>query len=214
MINLPEITIVCVSSIRINESIDALRYSCKDIRFGQVLFLSDVFIEKKGITYKQIPKITSINDYNIFILKHLIDYIDTDYVLIIQWDGFVINAGAWNRDFLNYDYIGAVWSNPTFLKKPPLVGNGGFSLRSKRLMKAVQGLDYANFPEDVFICQVHRKLLMTLGMKFADVKTARHFSFEQILSPYETFGFHKGGASKNFFNNIKEIIKEDDEKNI
>ena len=33
----------------------------------------------------------------------------TSHVLVTQWDGFVLDAGAWTDDFLAYDYVGAVW---------------------------------------------------------------------------------------------------------
>ena len=61
-------------------------------------------------------------------------YIDTDFCLIIQGDGFVIHPENWTDEFLKYDYIGAPWRNLahySFIR----VGNGGFSLRSKKLLK-------------------------------------------------------------------------------
>ena len=38
-------------------------------------------------------------------MHRLASYIETDFVLIVQYDGFVLHAQAWDDDFLNYDYI-------------------------------------------------------------------------------------------------------------
>lgn len=42
-------------------------------------------------------------------IKELNKYIETDYVLIVQYDGFILNPKAWMDEFLEYDYIGAPW---------------------------------------------------------------------------------------------------------
>ena len=80
---------------------------------------------------------------------NLNNYIDSDFVLIIQDDGHIVNPHLWDNEFLNYDYIGAPWPNNKkwknrFSKYDEKVssniirnfnlnniGNGGFSLRSK-----------------------------------------------------------------------------------
>ena len=56
-------------------------------------------------------------------------------MLIIQHDGFILNHKAWDNEFLNYDYIGApvYWMGNKLIE----VGNGGFSLRSKKLLKII-----------------------------------------------------------------------------
>ena len=37
----------------------------------------------------------------------------TPHVLLIQWDGFVVNPSAWSDEFLDFDYVGARWGWPT-----------------------------------------------------------------------------------------------------
>ena len=49
----------------------------------------------------------------------------------------MLDGAAWRPEFLDYDYIGAVW--PHVLDKYN-VGNGGFSLRSKALLEACRAL--------------------------------------------------------------------------
>jgi hypothetical protein len=107
----------------------------------------------------------------------------------VQWDGWIINEGAWMPKFLEYDYIGAVWFwHPKGLR----VGNGGFSLRSKKLcqLTASPEFQYADLNEDDLICHLNRDFLVSNGIKFAPEELARHFSYERELSDIPTFGFH------------------------
>jgi hypothetical protein len=47
--------------------------------------------------------------YSQIVLKGLYPHVATSHVLVIQWDGYVVNADLWDDDFLRYDYIGAPW---------------------------------------------------------------------------------------------------------
>lgn len=120
--------------------------------------------------------------------------IHTSHVLVMQYDGYVIDGSRWDSDWLNYDYIGAPWPwHPAGRQ----VGNGGFSLRSKRLMCAVKELalrwDVKNLssppPDDDMICHVMREQLEREGFIFAPVEVADKFSYERS-PPHPTFGFH------------------------
>jgi hypothetical protein len=130
----------------------------------------------------------SAHGYNEFMMKRLDSFIETDFALIVQWDGFVLNAANWKPAFLDYDYIGAVWPwQPPGLR----VGNGGFSLRSKKLLQALQDARViAHHPEDLAICQTYRPLLESaFGIRFAPPEIADQFSFER--HPHAgSFGFH------------------------
>lgn len=138
-----------------------------------------------------IGPLNSIQAYNKFIIFELSKYIDTDYVLIVQWDGYIVHNTAWNNDFLSYDYIGAVWPQHLDAHR---VGNGGFSLRSKKLLNAVHHSSF-NFidgmNEDDIICRVNRQFLEDRhGIRFADEQVANTFSYEQTDPIGATFGFH------------------------
>ena len=86
----------------------------------------------------RIPKIASIRDYNLFVLRQLNRYADTSHVLSIQTDGYILNPENWNKDWLQYDYIRAPWVKQPW-NKNNRVGNSGFCLRSKRLLDATAG---------------------------------------------------------------------------
>jgi len=73
--------------------------------------------------------------YSDITLRLLPAVVSTDFNIVIQCDGFAVNAEAWTDQFLEYDYIGAPW----LWWGPPneQVGNGGFSWRSRRLYDAL-----------------------------------------------------------------------------
>ena len=139
MITLNNVTLVSVTSVNLERTIKALRYSMSDIKFNTVKLFTDVDVECPDIDVVKIETLDYIN-YSRFIVYELYKHINTDYVLIIQEDGFVINNDKWQDVFLNYDYIGAPFPIPPITDnisyRDPFgnlcrVGNGGFSLSSK-----------------------------------------------------------------------------------
>ena len=53
----------------------------------------------------EISHIGSTESYSEFCIRDLVKYVDTDFVLIVQHDGFVLNPNSWNDKFFDYDYI-------------------------------------------------------------------------------------------------------------
>jgi hypothetical protein len=130
----------------------------------------------------------TLQDYNTFILKELNNHISDGHVLIIQYDGYILNPSAWTPAFLEYDYIGAPWLTQP-VSEDCKVGNGGFSLRSKKLLEETSLLHYDGTPEDIFICRTKSQYLREKGIKFAPISVAHNFSIENL--PYKNqFGFH------------------------
>ncbi len=202
--NLANVTLVAVSSVKLPQTISALTKSMVVMSYAQVLLISherpvDLPL---GITFKPCRQLRSIDAYNWFMVFELAKYIETDFALVIQHDGYVRNPDKWTNDFLNYDYLGAPWPANTFFDQSGTevrVGNGGFSLRSKRLLGAFTALqlsfdaDVTSFPsEDSVICVQHRKELEAYGIKFAPVELAASFSreFDYDANDPSSFGFH------------------------
>jgi hypothetical protein len=119
----------------------------------------------------------------------MVEHIRTAHVLVVQWDGFILDANRWTPEFLEYDFVGAAW--PQFDDNHN-VGNGGFSMRSRKLLEACRDPDFDDkHPEDVAICRVNRHLLeRRYGLRFAGRAVADRFSFERQPTSCPTFGFH------------------------
>ncbi len=122
-------------------------------------------------------------------LKSLAPHIRTSHALLVQWDGFVVNPGAWDPAFLDCDYLGAKWFWHTDGMR---VGNGGFSLRSRRLLDALQDPRIVLVEaEDVTIGRAFRPLLeQEYGIRFGSEELADRFAFEAAYPIGAPFGFH------------------------
>lgn len=158
--------------------------------FKQVYVFTDAPQHWPQYQTVSVPKMRGIEDYNRIILDELPKWIEEDFCVICQFDGFILDASAFSQDFYNFDYIGAVW--PDYPNDR--VGNGGFSWRSKKLMQAVATLSHLRQPgeaEDLFICRRLRpELEARYGCVFADEQTAQRFSYEIIPHSQSSFGFH------------------------
>jgi len=180
------------------------------------------------------------HEYGWFMMFALWRVVQTEFALVVQDDGWVVNAANWNDAFLNCDYIGApihlakidspqgtFWRNSfdwaQELQKSDHVvtpiQNGGFSLRSRRFMRALVDHPHirveipppdvvAGDPlrmhwqhnallEDVQLSGVLRPALEAVGMRFAPLDLARSFAIEhagpQLHHGYDAmqlFGHH------------------------
>ncbi|MDC8003752.1 DUF5672 family protein [Aureisphaera galaxeae] len=186
MLQLDNVTLLGLDCIDIDRLIFAAEISQKKIRFKEVKLLTSLTSDYKDVV--NIPPVTSIEEYSQFMIKELYKYVDTDYVLVIQHDGFVLNPESWTDDFLNYDYIGtlSIWG----------MGNGGFSLRSKKLLNVLATEPEINdcHPEDVQICRTYRSFLESKGIQFATREIAEKFGVERMTWTHE-FGFHNANIS-------------------
>ena len=193
-LNLSNVTLICADCINPALAIEAMgvcKYYCN---FADIKFLTSCNIEYEHKVV--IPPINSYSDYSRFIFHHLDDYVQTEFCLVVQWDGFILNPKAWTDEYFNYDYIGALLG-PEEL--PEIVGNGGFSLRSKKLLTMCKefGKNYNDknieYSEDLVICYFFRDFFERGGIKFATNEIANKFSTERSRVYIDSFGFH------NFF---------------
>lgn len=187
---LPQVTLCAVTSVNVEATVRALEHSMAQMDFAVCKLFTDAEIAPKqiGIDVIKIPRLSSIADYSNFVLKHLVDQIDTSHCLIVQWDGYVVDASHWQPTFLDFDYIGARW--PQFSDGHD-VGNGGFSLRSRRLMEECKSPEFqSSHAEDLAIARVNRDWLERRGMCFANGVMADKFSAERAGRIQSSFGFH------------------------
>jgi hypothetical protein len=202
---LETVTLLGIDCVNIERLRLAMEICQNDFEFAEVKLLSSL----PGDDVVKIDSINSEEEYSHFVIYELDKYVDTPHVLLIQYDGFILNPQAWTDELLNYDYIGAPWlitdwftdkfDFPVELQGKRVVGNGGFSLRSKKLLsltaKFVKERKLNRFhPEDIAICVLYRKLLEEEGIKFAPLDLAGQFSFEsegpENYSWNGQFGFH------------------------
>jgi hypothetical protein len=231
-----DIDLITVNCDKVDEGIKTLNYCSKNIEFNNIFLLTHKEVSGNFNLIK-INKNKDIVDYNNQMVQ-LHKLVKSEYCLIVQHDGHILNHRNWSNQFFDYDYIGAPWPNSESWKKRWIkypeniknniyknidhnrVGNGGFSLRSKRY------LDYCStfepdflkhgVPEDIFLNLVNYEKAKDSGMKYPDVKTAIKFSYEtplkgqdladekkyHILNKQKHFGWHG-----NYFLNKKKLLK-------
>lgn len=188
---------------------------CDDARLDKTKLAAD-YCNKQARFYDTIivQKPYDGIEYSRFCVEDLNSIIKSDFCLMIQWDGFIINPQMWDNNFMNYDYIGAPWGFIYNCRNS--VGNGGFSLRSKKFLEASSTIKYDHnnrdfysmdqkllikiCPEDWFLCYSNYYQLINKGIKFAPSEIAYKFSVEHphpwhqydvnILDSYKSFGFH------------------------
>lgn len=187
---LPQVTLCAVTSVNVSATLRALEVSLAqfDVAACKLFTHAPVTPAHPAITVVPIARLPSSAAYSDFLLTRLVDHIDTSHCLIAQWDGHVIDARRWRPDFLDHDYIGASW--PQFSDGHD-VGNGGFSLRSRRLMALCRDpVFHPSHPEDVAIGRVNRNWLEERGMRFAPRTLADIFSAERAGDVTASFGYH------------------------
>ena len=199
---LENVTLISLTSVKIDETIRAMQYSMRRIDFNKsILFTHEKPTElPTQIEYIHVDKMNNVDDYNRIMLFELYKHIMTDYVLVIQWDGYVVNPCKWSKEFLNYDYVGAPW--PAELGFRDLDGNlcqvgNGVSLRSRRIMEYPDKNELSWKPgenEDTYLCCMHKKEIENAGMRIAPLEIACLFSHERPIPEIKgikPFMFHK-----------------------
>jgi hypothetical protein len=161
------------------------------------------------------------HEYSWFMMFALWRFIETEYVLIVQEDGWILDISNWRDDYLDYDYIGApitlgrvdtpegiYWMhsfgwyehvNRAGAVVMPVL-NGGFSLRSRRMLRALIDhpevrvdippphveetepirMEWFNraLNEDVQLTAALRPQLERLGFRYAPLDVSIRFALE------------------------------------
>lgn len=192
MIRLPTVDLVVCEGCDPEKSVVALKRTCRGLWFRRVLWFS-LYVPA------QIRHLVSdfhffradYEQWNRFMTKELYRFIPNGHCLFIHDDGYVLNPEAWTDEFLQYDYLGAPW----WYDEGRNVGNGGFSLRSKRYLDITSESDLDVYaPEDHLQIRVGGDRLTERGIKFAPESLASRFSLE-ANSKFGSvwagqFGFH------------------------
>jgi len=210
-VDVSRVTLVSVTGLDPTNAVQALQQSMVGMNFHQVLLIAHTCPPNlpAGISFKQCSPTelqsqdkSNTNDYSKFILYNLAEYIDSDYALLVHKNAVILRPEKWEQNFLDYDYIGAPWPKNLHYTADGTnvrVGNGGFSLRSKKMLQALHDLNLpftdngtGYFHEDGVLCVYYRKQLENHGLRFASVDIASRFSREKDCddSVAQPFGFH------------------------
>jgi len=199
------IAVDCTENIK--QTVRGLKNCKEKLNFGAYILLTNRkprnlpdFIE-----YIRIKKLENINQYNRFMFLELYKYFDTSHCLTIQYDCDILYPEKWQDNWLEFDYIGAPWLYKTNsyvanTGEHVRVGNGGFSLRSKRLCELPTKMGWelrqeqGFYNEDGNICCYWRKEMLGQGIKYAPIGVASEFSYENLMQEnygVKPFGYHK-----------------------
>ena len=190
MLNLSTVTLLCVETRDPELAHWAIDRCLQGTRFAKVVLITNlnlIKVERSEIEYVQAPPIATTKDYSDLLLTGIDQYVLGSHVLIIQWDSFITHPNLWCNEFLKYDYIGPVW--PHHPETP--VGNGGFSLRSAKLLQAIKRPGFIKrHPEDYCICADNKEFLeKECSIQFAPTDIAEQFAVERS-EWHNAFGFH------------------------
>lgn len=207
---LTDVTCFCATSVRVHRALAMLRLCAELCEFDEIVLATHENLPARQTGFLRLVPVRPMagkGAYSTLILDELKRMLHTEYVLIVQEDGFVLNPGAWSDAFYDCDYIGAPWPEMLMLDPPGAVvrpnnrvGNGGFSFRSRRLLEECSSSitpfrEHETVPEDLLIGHFAHEHLVARGMRFADVPLASRFSGETpspegILKLDRVFGFH------------------------
>lgn len=180
-LQLPTVTLVVVET-RCHELMRAAINDCLAVAsFGDVVICSNDFkhLHVPGAHRVQVEDWPEKRGWSEYFWQGIAKHIRTPHTLNIQWDSWIWCPAMWFSEYLQYDYIGAPWPHGTDGLN---VGNGGFCLRSKRLIDFIAD-NPENFPittsnDDALICRTYRRELEEEGFRWADEGLAHQFSLE------------------------------------
>lgn len=208
-LKLPNVTAVCMQGYGPDKDLfyrdvsnrlkRAIPYMLKFFEFKEIVLIAPEDLQINGVTYIHTNPLT-YDEYNTWCLHNLSDFVNTDYCILFQDDGFPLNPDLWRNEFLEYDYVGApITKDMGILYKEEMIGGGGFTLRSKKLIEFTKTIPRPNeygfyVNEDTSIAVGYRDEIVSLGMKICPHTIARYFSIQNPIddqvSLYNTFGFH------------------------
>jgi hypothetical protein len=128
-LQLPTTSLICIDCIDSKRAIRVLEHCKSMVDFADVKFLTSIPSDYEHRV--RIMPLNSLIAYSIFMLTRFFEYIETPNVLIVQRDGWILNPGSFDPEWLSLDFIGGLYM------QNDKVGSGGFSLRSKKIMQDI-----------------------------------------------------------------------------
>lgn len=220
------LTLITVTNIYHDLAKFAIEQTLSCVPIDDIIVFSDKQLQLScAHKHVMLPETFGRADYGKFICKELVNYIKSDHVMVVQYDGMAVRPQFWTDDYLDFDYIGGVFAHhipalkscyqyldPTIYQNAGwyqdsnyVTGNGGFSIRSRKLLEALAS-DEFSFPwhgvdiEDFVTCIVYRDQLQSQhGIRFAPCDLGLRFSHELIGFGDNALGFHGWEHIVDFF---------------
>jgi hypothetical protein len=199
MLSLPDVTLVIIETREHQLAQLALEDCERQVGFGDVL----VFTDRPSQFMRANRRVVTVPDWptkigwSRFFWQDVAPHMRTSHALCIQWDSWVVDTSMWRDEYLEYDFIGSPW----WYRDGMNVGNGGFCLRSTKLMRFLRK-NRAQFPcitdlDDDLLCRKYRPTLESAGFVWSPDNLALDFAFETTRPDPNArhFGFH---AAYNF----------------
>lgn len=197
----------------------SIRKTLESVPIEQVSILSDREINiSRDYRLFPISKSFGMLKYCDFCIKQIDSVVDTEFVLISQYDGMATRPQYWTDEFLEYDYVGSL----SHVEFPPVrnsleasnfyndfkdrhwfTAGGGLSLRSKKLLTILKNDDRIktlNYKEGCSTPFISEDIVITLlnkdylekehGIKFAPLELGLKFCAEVVTGYPNALGFH------------------------
>ena len=197
MLDLPNVTLLFVETRAHGITKRVIDDCIAKCNFGEILLYTDKpdlirFDPNRRARTILVPDFPNKIEAGRFYYQHAVAEITTDFALMMEWDAGIYDTKRWKPEFLNYDYIGAPWLVRSEEVGNKDVGNGGFTLMSKRLGTFLHE-NATKYPvvTDWDLCRNQRQALEAAGgFKWPDRNLAAQFSWELGPRDPENFGFH------------------------
>jgi hypothetical protein len=163
----------------------ALLQAQRGIEFGRVVLFTRGWLPTVVLPRLEVVDIAPLDGPAAvadFVVRRLHAYVNSSHVLLTRWDAGVLDAAAWNDEFLVPDYLAAPAAGP-FVP--------GLSLRSRRWLRA--GADprlHEPLLDDTRLLGVHRAFLEAVhGVHIAPEPLSRRFAAVGLPAAPGCFGF-------------------------
>lgn len=211
-LELPDVTLVCIETLDHELARLAVQECVSKVNFHHVIIFTDqrhLFEPLDcGPQFVEVPCWSEKIGWSKCFWMEVAKHVNTSHSLGIQWDSWVWDTAKWTDEYLKYDYIGAPW----WYEDGKNVGNGGFSLRSTRLLHHIYN-NRDRYPivihtDDDLICRKYRPLLEEAGLTWAPERLAHDFAFECRRPGPDTrhFGFHAAFNFGEVLNTKEEML--------
>jgi hypothetical protein len=182
-LQLPTITLLIADDIAPERAKNVLEICKRHADFGAVKLLTSKEVE--GAI--KIQPLNSLIAYSVFMLTEAYRHVETEHCLVVQRDGFILNPESWKPEWLELDYVAPIFMQ-TYADGEK-VGSGGFSLRSKLMMKRIAH----EYPVWDGTQEHAEKLQSRLGFYEDGVISFKHKKNFKIASLEQAADFGQGG---------------------